>query len=178
MDTVWPTHESMPQFGVQSTTGQSSVYDGVPTRGVGWVLRWAAAGGVLLFSCAVLAEYAYCLAAELTLVRAARAGVLEATLPRATRQSVIDTIARRLRRFPHAKGQWQLAVLRNDVPVQGRIVAHPGDRLLISVMLPSRSVLPGWLRSLKFWGGDEAITVQAVRSIPSRHLKPSDRRSA
>ena len=42
----------------------------VQTRGILWVLRWAAALAVLSFSCGVLAEFAFCLAAEHTVNRA------------------------------------------------------------------------------------------------------------
>ena len=46
----------------------------VPTRGIRWVLIWAAALGVLFVAASVLIEFIYCLTAEHTLVRAARAG--------------------------------------------------------------------------------------------------------
>lgn len=151
---------------------------GGATRGIAWVLRWAAAGGVLCFSTAVLAEYTFCLAAELTLLRAARAGALEATLPRATQRTVAETVARRLAGFPHANGHWRLALWQNDEPILGRLAPHPGDRLTVSISIPRRGVLPGWLSALKCWGGQERLEARAVRHIPARRLRSLGRRPA
>ncbi len=57
-------------------------------RGVQWVLQWAAALAVLAFAGSTLIKFAYLSVAEHKLSIAARAGVLEATLPRASYQSV------------------------------------------------------------------------------------------
>src|SRR6476661_5171587 len=67
----------------------------IPTRDVLWVLRLAAALTTIFFALVRLAAFGYQLAAEHQLVAAARAGALEATLPRATFQSVAQTVERR-----------------------------------------------------------------------------------
>src|SRR3972149_1143722 len=68
----------------------------VPVRGVGWVLRWAAALTVLAASAAILLAFAYQLAAERALAGAAAAGLREASLPRATSGSVEAVVRRQL----------------------------------------------------------------------------------
>ena len=67
----------------------------VPTeavRGVGWVLRWAAAIAVFGVAGIVLLDFACRLGAEQALARAATAGLREASLPRATSRSVEQSI--------------------------------------------------------------------------------------
>ena len=101
---------------------------------------------VLFFSCGVLAEFAYCLAAEHTVARAARAGALEATLPRATSKSIAESVTQRLAGYPQHQrtnaardsAEWQ-AVL-------GRLNVQPGDRISVHVAVPGTAVLPRWLQ--------------------------------
>src|SRR4051812_7046983 len=69
-------------------------------RGIRWVLAWAGALAVITIAFGILTEFAYVLAAERTLSVAARAGAMEATLPRATYQSVMMTVDRRLTQYP------------------------------------------------------------------------------
>src|ERR1043165_2882686 len=88
------------------------------TRGVRWVLQWAAAIVVLVMATNVLAEFACVVAAEHTLTIAARAGALEATLPRATYESVVATIKRRLAGYPRLVEQLHVCLLQNGSPVQ------------------------------------------------------------
>lgn len=178
MDPSFTADDFSPRFGGQALIGQYPIVQGGAKRGVAWVLRWAAASGVLFFSTAVLAEYAFCLAAELTLVRAARAGALEATLPRATQRSVAETVGRRLKSLPLATGRWRLAIRQNDQPILGPLTLRPGDRLTVSITIPRRGALPRWLSSLKFWGGNERIVTQAERRIPGRQIHSSGRRPA
>src|SRR5262245_2189949 len=66
------------------------------TLGIGWVLKWTVAMAVLLYATTVLTEFGYSLAAEQLLAHAARAGALEATLPRATVHTVEQSIRRQL----------------------------------------------------------------------------------
>jgi hypothetical protein len=143
----------------------------VPTRGVAWVLRWAAALAVLYFSGCVLAEFACCLAAEHTLARAARAGALEATLPRATCGSVRAVTRRRLTGYQHASGQLQLVIRQNSVPLRAKLELKPGDWMSVSIATTARAVTPLWLQTLKFWGSDEQIVVTAERQIPGHKLR-------
>jgi hypothetical protein len=139
-------------------------------RGVVWVLRWCATFAVLFFSACTLMEFAYCLAAERTLVRAARAGALEATLPRATSRTVAETIERRLTAYRGIAAQMQLVFEQNDLPLGRRFGPQPGDRLSVSLMVPVRSVLPRWLQCVNFWRDAAYIRVRAERQMPGRVL--------
>ena len=65
-------------------------------RGVGWVLRWAGTLATIAFSLLKLIDFSYQIDLDQTLDRAARAGALEATLPRASSQSVVQSVERRL----------------------------------------------------------------------------------
>jgi hypothetical protein len=137
-----------------------------------WVLRWAAALAVLCFSGGVLAEFAFCLAAEHTVARAARAGALEATLPRATAASIRETVAHRLVRFPSAAAQTRLTIHLNGRPVLGRMIMRPGDRISVHVSLPNTAVLPRWLQRVKFWRGNAPVEFIAQRDVPGRGVFP------
>jgi hypothetical protein len=140
------------------------------TRGVLWVLRWAAAMAVLFVSGCVLAEFAWCLAAEHTVTRAAQAGALEATLPSASSKSITESVTRRLARFPDAKGQTQLVIHRDGRPILGRLIVRPDERISVHVTVPSTAVLPRWLQAVKFWRGNAPIGARAERNVPGRHL--------
>jgi hypothetical protein len=133
-------------------------------------MRWAAATAVLYFSGCVLAEFAYCLAAEHALSRAARAGALEATLPRATYQSVRAAAGRRLTSYHHVAGQLQLAIQQNSAPLRAKLQPQPGDRMSVAIATTARAVTPRWLQALKFWGSGEQILVTAERQMPGRAL--------
>src|SRR6186997_2751598 len=67
-----------------------------PTRNIAWTLRWAAALATIAVATSQLIAFAYQLSTEHTLAAAARAGALEATLPRASVRTVTETVARRL----------------------------------------------------------------------------------
>ncbi|MEX0611360.1 MAG: hypothetical protein WD738_08660 [Pirellulales bacterium] len=150
---------------VRDTTGRSA------TRGVGWVLHWFAALVTLFVAMTVLARFGYCLAAELALVRAARAGVLEATLPRATYQSVVQSVERRLAGYPpRAADRLRFSLLQNGAPVRGIFQLREGDRLCVALALPTDEVLPAWLRAACFWLADSQLNVRAERQIPERRL--------
>jgi hypothetical protein len=138
------------------------------TRGVGWVLRWAAALAVLWLSACVLAEFAYSLGAEHTLARAAQAGALEATMPRATYRSVVETINRRIAMRDRWAAQLTISVDRNGAAVGGPIRAAGGDRMEVTIVVPARAVLPPWLSFLPFQTGESEIEVRAERDVPGR----------
>ena len=55
---------------------------------------------------------------------------MEATLPRATYQSITAAVERRLASYPQLSGQLQLSVLQNGRPVGTQFRAGDGDRLL------------------------------------------------
>ncbi len=140
-------------------------------RGVCWVLAWAGALAVLATAASVITEFAYVLAAERTLTAAARAGALEATLPRATYESVTAAVDRRLNRYPLLAKQLHLSLLQNDTLVQSQFRQHDGDEFGIMLTAPSSAVLPNWLRTITFCYGDSPIRVHAQRRMPGRKLR-------
>jgi hypothetical protein len=143
------------------------------TRGVRWVLQWAAAIGVLAFAASLLTEFAYLVAAEQSLNMAARAGATEATLPRATYQSITAAVERRLASYPQLNGQLQLRLLQNGTPVGQQFRVSDGDRVSIALSAPTSSVVPGWLRKLSPWHGDAPLNAHAEREVPGRKLRPA-----
>jgi hypothetical protein len=143
----------------------------VPLRGVGWLLRWAAAIGVLWFAGCVLAEFTYSLAAERALSRAARAGALEATLPRATYRSVCETVKRRLANRAAWANQMSLTVQQNGIPVGGAIRAIDGDRMSVTLALPLRVIMPRWLSAVSFQASESRIEARAEREVPGRFCR-------
>jgi len=143
----------------------------VATRGVGWVLRWAAGIAVLWLAACLLAEFYCCLAAEHALARAARAGALEATLPRATYRSVADTVHSRLTCHAALADTLHLGVLQNGMPSRGALRVREGDAMTIALAVPARAALPGWLRALALPTGKTQIMVRAEREVPGRALQ-------
>jgi len=160
--------ELLAHFDPPATTGEHPPR----TRGVGWVLCWAAALGVLVLAACTLIELSYCLAAEQSLSRAARAAALEATLPRASLQTVAATIERHLANASLPAGCWQFSLLRNGAPVRGAFRPAGGDSWSVVLSMPSDEALPRWLRQLHFWHSNATITVAAQRHTPGRELRP------
>jgi hypothetical protein len=139
-------------------------------RGICWVLAWAGALAVLTIATGVLIEFAYVLVAERTLSVAARAGAMEATLPRATYQSVTAAVDRRLIQYPFLAKQLHLSLLQNGALVQSQFRQHEGDLFAITLSGSSSSTVPEWLRTLLFWRGESAIQAHAERRLPGRKL--------
>jgi hypothetical protein len=137
-------------------------------RGIGWILRWTAALATLFVAAVFLAQFSYCLAAERALSRAARAGALEATLPRATHQSVARAVARHL--DGRRTGGLQLTLQHNGVPVAGVIRACGGDQLAVALALPTLDVLPRWLRGVSFSQTQSHVAARSERRMPGREL--------
>jgi hypothetical protein len=141
-----------------------------PSRGVRWVIHWTAALVTLAISANVLVEFGYLLAAENSLNLAARAGALEATLPRATYQSITAAVERRLADFPQLRGKLEVSLLQNGKAVGQQFRASDGDRLSITISTAPSSFVPGWLRTLSFWRDEAPIIVRAEREVPGRKL--------
>jgi hypothetical protein len=139
-------------------------------RGICWVLAWAGALTVLTIATGVLIEFAYVLVAERTLSVAARAGAMEATLPRATYQSVTAAVDRRLIQYPLLAKQLHLCLLQNGALVQSQFHQHEGDLFAITLSGPSSLAVPEWLRTLLFWRGKSAIQAHAEKRLPGRKL--------
>ncbi len=142
----------------------------IPTRGIRWVFQWAAALAVLTIAGSSLTEFAYLLAAEHKLAIAARAGVLEATLPRTSYDSVTSAVERRLSVYPYLARQLQLTLLQNGSPVPRQIRQNDGDRFSIRLAIPAGAIMPDWLRAVMFWRTDSQIEVHAERQVPGRKL--------
>ncbi len=139
-------------------------------RGVGWVVRWACVVGVLVWSASLLAEFGYALVAEQSLARAAQAGAVEATLPRATSHSIERVVGGRLEAAAIPRASTRIVLARNGSPVGGAFRPQPGDRVAVALSVPSAAVLPGWLQAMP-WTGGGPITARAERELPSRSLR-------
>ena len=143
----------------------------IDTRhGVGWVLAWASALAVIALVMVVLAEFAYVFKAEHALRIAARAGAMEATLPRATYQSAVATIERRLESYPSLTKQLEIRLQQNDVLVQSQFRQQAGDQITITLSAPKGLATPLWLRSLTTARRDAKIQARAEQQIPGRRL--------
>jgi hypothetical protein len=147
----------------------------LPQRGVSWVLKWAAAFGVLFVAACALLQFGYCVAAEQALSRAAQAGALEATLPRATQQSIVKTIERRLTGYSIPTAALRIAVQQNGVPLRRVFRIADDDRISVTLSLSADAALPAWLRAVAFWHGESQIEAWAERRIPDRRLNMAAR---
>jgi hypothetical protein len=148
----------------------STVTRSASMRGVGWVLRWAAAIGVLFVAASILIEFAYCLDAEHTLARAARAGAVEATLPRASYQSVCASVERRLAGYRSSQDTLRVELEQNGVPVRGNLAVRGGDEFSVAVTVPAASVVPAWLRGVSVWRSESELTARAIEGVPGKEL--------
>lgn len=142
-------------------------------RDARWVIKWAAAIAILIVAGATLLEFAYLMAAERTLSFAARAGAMEATLPRATYDSVRTTIERRLAGYSQMQSQLQILLLRDGQPAGKRLAASDGTRYSIVVKTPAAAALPPWLIKLTPWRSEQPLTAHAERTVPGRQLRQS-----
>jgi hypothetical protein len=127
-------------------------------RGIGWVFSWAAAIVVLCAVTLILFSFAYRVAAEQALARAAAEGIREAKQPRATSQTVEQTIRRELGGCYQLGCTTQIAIRCGGRPVKGIIAGSLRDQLSVSLSAPATAAFPGWLRPFWPWNAD-AVTV-------------------
>ncbi len=139
-------------------------------RDVRWVLKWAVAIAILVVAAATLLEFGCLMAAERTLNFAARAGAMEATLPRATYRSVQAAVERRLSGYSQMHGQVQLTLLRDGQAVGQQLQAGDGVRFSIVVKAPASAALPAWLAKLT---PEQPLLARAERTVPGRQLQRS-----
>ena len=132
----------------------------LPVRGVGWVLQWAATLAVLYVSAVILTAFAYQLAAEQALARAAAAGLREAALPRATSRSVDAVVRHQLASHFALDRATTISLERNGSPVKGVVGPRPGDQLSIALSAPSGAALPRLLGALVPWQEHAAIATR------------------
>ncbi len=130
---------------LQIFSGDDCALAPLPVRGVGWVLRWAASLAVLAIATMVLVAFAYQMAAERALVRAATAGLREAALPRATNASVEAAIRRRLAGTTSLDGATRMSV------------AKAGNRLSVRLAVPVAAIMPHWLFVARWFDGAEIL---------------------
>lgn len=142
-------------------------------RDARWVLKWAAAFAILVVAAATLLEFSYLMAAERTLNVAARAGAMEATLPRATYESVQAAVQRHLADYSQMHGQVQLTLLRDGQAVAKQLHAGDGVRFSIVVKVPALAALPAWLTKLTPWRSEQSLLARAERMVPGRQLQHS-----
>jgi hypothetical protein len=171
MDADHTSHELLAHFDRPSAPSSPASAITLPTRGVRWVLKWSAAIAVLVFASGVLTEFAYVAGAEHALAHAARAGLVEATLPRASYDSVKATIDRRLESYPDLSGQLSISLLQNSARVSRNLLPRDSDRLSIVLTADSDAALPTWLKTIRFWRSGPRLQVHAEREMPSRELK-------
>ena len=175
MDATQPSLQSLAHFDDAAAPAAAEV-DALartePTRGIRWVLKWTSAMAVLFYSSTVLAEFGYALAAEQVLAHAARAGVLEATLPRATLRSVEQSVMRRLSGHVQSQSDVKLMLLDNGAWVSRKLQPRGGDRLTINLSMPAQALMPIWLRTFTSWRSDATIQARAERTMPGRKLSP------
>jgi hypothetical protein len=140
-------------------------------RGIPWVLAWGAALAAIVAMAGVLLEFACVAAAEHSLIVAAQAGAMEATLPRASYQSVTAAIERRLVSQPLLTEQLSVTFVKNgDLVQQPYFGQSGGDRFAVTLSVPNNAALPSWLRAISIWRGDCNITVHAEQKLPGRKL--------
>jgi hypothetical protein len=133
-------------------------------RGIGWVLRWAAAILVLGITGIVLLDFAYRISAEQALVRAAAAGIREAAMPRATSHTIEQSIRRELGGCYLLGGKTSVALQSAGRPVKGSIAGKTGGGFTITLSAPVDAALPSWLQALWPWNGHAVITTHAAQA--------------
>jgi hypothetical protein len=130
-------------------------------RGVGWVLRWAAAIGVLTATAVLLLDFGYRLAAEQAMYRAATAGIREAAMPRATRHTIEQSIRRDLSGHFRLGSETSIALGSGGKTAKGVVAGRASDLLSVSLSAPADAALPSWLQALSPWSG-HAVVVSHV----------------
>jgi hypothetical protein len=157
----------------QSNDDDPQPLNTLPQRGVLWVLMWAAALAVFGVVVCIATEFVCLAMAANALGVAARAGALEATLPRATHDTVAAVIERRLAGYPQLAARMQFTLLRNDAPVDRSLRLQDGDRISIAISAPASAALPTWLQRLPQFHDDAPLIAQAERQLPSHKLRPN-----
>ena len=155
-------------------------------RGIRWVLAWAGAWRCSRLRPACSSSSLTCSQRSARYRFAARAGAMEATLPRATYQSVTAAVDRRLNQYPLLAKQLHVSLLQNGTLVQSQFRQHEGDRFRRHAFGPKQlggSRLASQLDRLARRVGNSsacrttiAWTKTCVRTRPSLNVTNSDRR--
>ena len=176
MDSLRDSTAFLRHFDYEREGSAPDIVRSTPRRGVGWILRWAAAIVVFWFASSVLVQFAYSLAAEHTLTRAARSAALEAAMPRATYGTVRATVERRFTGRLEWIKQLSLTVRKNGAAASGAFRSVGGDCMAVTLTLPCRAVVPRWISALCLWTIDSRIEVRAEREVPGRAVNQRGRR--
>lgn len=139
--------------------------------GVWPVLQWAAAVVVFAAAAGVLLDLCHGIAADRALRSAARAGATEATLPKATNESVTATIERRLAAYPQLMKRAHVTLLQNGFPVGERFVARGGDRISVTISVPASLLNSSWWGKLTSWRDEPPAIVHAESLVPGRKMR-------
>lgn len=137
----------------------------LPVRGVGWVLRWAVMLLVMSYSAVVLAAFSYHVWAEHALHHAARVGLREAALPRATSDSVESTIRQHLTVRHSRLRAASLQLTANGRRLSGPIRFNHGERLAVSLSVATTDFVPSWLTLLT---GESEVVVRDEQQVGPR----------
>jgi hypothetical protein len=129
-----------------------------PVRGIGWVLKWAAAICVLVASATFVLSFAYRLAAERALNEAAAIGLRAATLPRATKRTVEQAVKLELAKCTGSDRGISVSLQSAGKPVQGAIDHRRFGQL--SVTLSAPLAMPSWLSALSPWSRDTLLVAK------------------
>ena len=129
------------------------------------MLKWALVVLALVVSSLTLYRFSLLLRGEISLVRAAEAGVLEATLPRATARSVSEAVRRQLLQNGHYYEVPQILLSRNGVLVSGPCRSRRGDSWSVQIAARTHDFLPGWLSRWEPGRGSAFLTAGARREM-------------
>jgi hypothetical protein len=144
--------------------GNADLTAALPVRNARWVLKQAACLASIVLSALVLAAFAYQVAAEQKLHRAAVAGMHEASLPGATSGSVEGVVRRRLAHRGDALGTARLLLAINGAPIRGRIPHGFEESLSLSLIVAADEFMPRWIRCLA-GGSTIRIDIQQPRRV-------------
>jgi hypothetical protein len=133
-------------------------------RGVGWVLKWAGSVAAICFSVMVLTSFAYQLAAERALARAAELGLREAALPRSTSETIANVVRQNLVADGILASATTMRLEKNGQQLRGVARTNGGDQLTISLSTPASMTMPRWL-PIQRWLAGSHIEWRSVASI-------------
>jgi hypothetical protein len=126
-------------------------------RGIGWVLKWAAAIGVLALASILFLDFAYRLVAEQALGRAATGGLRCASLSHGTPLSVNAAMCHEL--GPDLLRGAQVRVQFGPPAGRPSLQRQVGAVKSVTISVPATNALPDWLRALSpFFGGELKAT--------------------